>query len=219
MYKISVVDDEPEITELIKAALSDSEYRVYTFNRPEELIAGNIENTDLFIMDVMMPGIDGFTLCSMLRDETDAPIIFLTAKTEEKDLLKGIGIGGDDYIKKPFSLAELRARVEMHLRREERKHTSFIRVGNFRFNLLEKTMYKDNEIVNLTKTEYMICEFLAENRGRVYSLEQIYDAVFEYDSDSEIVAVREHIKNIRSKLKKCNESPIETVWGIGYKWK
>ena len=166
-----------------------------------------------------MPGVDGFTFCREIRDMVDCPILFITAKTLDTDLERGLSLGADDYIKKPFSIVELRARVTAHLRRQEREHHAKLVAGSYYFDLSSKTLYYNGNEIRLTKSEYEICEFLAQYRGQVFSLEQIVEQVFGFDSESDCSAIREHVKNIRAKLKNFGESPIDTVWGIGYKWK
>lgn len=166
----------------------------------------------------MMLSIDGFTLCKTIRGEVDCPIIFITARTMEEDIIEGFSIGADDYIKKPFSVLELRARVEAHLRREHREKQQILSTNGLKFNLKSKEIYFDDNKIAVTKGEYKICEYLAKHRGQVFSLEQIFIAVYGFDKDSDNSCIREHIKNIRAKLTKYIKSPIETVWGIGYKW-
>ena len=147
------------------------------------------------------------------------PILFLTAKTEEADVLTGLGLGGDDYLSKPFRIAELRARVAAHLRRESRAPRSRIRRGGLDFDLEERAVYCGEEPLHLTRSEYAICAHLAAHPAQTFTKEQIYEAVFGYDGCADDSAVTEHVKNIRAKLKAAGGAPIETVWGIGYKWK
>ena len=173
----------------------------------------------LILLDVMMPGIDGFTLCRKIRDRVDCPILFLTAKTEEKDLMEGLGAGGDDYIMKPFGIGELRARVSAHIRREKREKRQMISLGEVRFSIQERRVYVQDTEMTLTRAEYEICEYLAMNHGQVFSKEQILEHVFGYDGTSNDSAITEHVKNIRAKFQKQGVNPIETVWGIGYRWK
>lgn len=165
----------------------------------------------------MMPGIDGFEFCRKIRNELDIPILFITAKTMEEDLWEGFSSGGDDYIKKPFSIAELRSRVNAHLRRENREKQNGFKRGVYRFDIQAKELFidQDEEKIVLTKSEYDICEFLAKNWGQVFSLERILESIFGYDSESDISSIRVHIKNIRKKLIKFDKKPIETVWGGG----
>lgn len=166
----------------------------------------------------MMPGEDGFETCRRIRGLADCPIVFLTAKTEEADILTGLGIGGDDYLTKPFRLGELRARIAAHLRREQRIPQNRVRRAGLDFDLGERAVYRQGNLVRLTKGEYGICEYLALHAGQTFSKEQIYEAVFGWEGTSDESAVTEHVKNIRAKLKKEGVSPIETVWGIGYRW-
>lgn len=128
-------------------------------------------------------------------------------------------IGGDDYITKPFGLGELRARVAAHLRRENRERKHVITLGELSFSLNSRQVFFQGAEIPFTKSEYAICEYLALNRGQVFSKERIYEHVFGYDGEGDSSAITEHIKNIRAKLQKYGVSPVETVWGIGYKWK
>lgn len=219
MIRILAVDDDSEILLLMKRALEKEGYEVDTVEDPWRLDMDALNRYQLILLDVMMPGTDGFTLCRQIRELVDCPILFVTAKTEEKDLMYGLGIGGDDYIVKPFGIGELRARVAAHLRRENREKRKLLRMGELAFSLQAKQLlYQDRELA-LTKSEYAICEFLALNRGCVFSKEQIYEHVFGYDGEADSSAITEHVKNIRAKLQKCGQTPIETVWGIGYRWK
>lgn len=216
---ILVIDNEEGICKLIKNALSKQGYKVETRNTAVDISIDEIKKFDLILMDVMMPKVDGFTLCKRIRDEVDCPIIFITAKILEEDVIEGFSIGGDDYIKKPFSILELRARVEAHLRREKREYNNILSINGLRFNLQAKELFHEDNKIPLTKGEYNICEFLGKNRGQVFSLEQIFVKIYGYDKESDNSAIREHIKNIRGKITKYIDSPIETVWGVGYKWK
>ena len=216
---ILAVDDEKKILMLIKNALVKDGYNVQTVWDPECVMQKPLEKYDLILLDVMMPGKDGYTLCEEIRGQADCPILFLTAKTEEQDIMKGLGIGGDDYITKPFGIGELRARVAAHLRRERREKTHSISVDGVQFQLrAKKVLYHELEIP-FTKSEYAICEYLALNKGQVFSKERIYEYVFGYDGESDSSAITEHIKNIRSKCSSVGLAPIQTVWGTGYRWK
>ena len=136
----------------------------------------------------------------------------------EEDILEGLSIGADDYIKKPFSILELRARVEANLRREHREKQQILSTNGLKFNLKSKELYFDENKIALTKGEYKICEYLAKHKGQVFTLEQIFIEVYGFDKESDNSCIREHIKNIRAKINKYIENPIETVWWIGYKW-
>lgn len=218
MANILITDDEKGIVEIIKKVLEKDNHKVDCFDSYQKINKAGLNNYDLLILDVMMPGKDGFTFCSEIRNSINCPIIFLTAKTNENDIVYGLALGGDDYITKPFRISELRARINAHLRRDKRENHSVMKTGNVIFDLSAKTLSLNNSEIYFTKSEYMICEFLAKNRGHVFSREQIYENIFGFDAlgDSSTVAV--HIKNIRAKFSEQNYNPIETVWGIGYKW-
>lgn len=137
----------------------------------------------------------------------------------ETDIIYGLGIGADDYITKPFRIGELRARVTAHLRRERREHHNTLGFEQeIKFDLSSKELFMKGKKVDLTKSEYEICEYLARNRGQVFTREQIYEAVFGFDGNSDNSAIATHIKNIRSKLAGYGVTPINTVWGVGYRW-
>lgn len=136
----------------------------------------------------------------------------------EEDIVEGLLIGGDDYITKPFGASELLARIEAHLRREKRERHTSLNLGEIRFDLSSNEVFVGDEKVHLTKSEYQISELLAKRKGQVFSREQIYELIFGFDGIRDASAISEHIKNIRAKFQKYYENPIETVWGIGYKW-
>lgn len=216
---ILVVDDDRGILELVRRSLEYEEYQVDTIENSKAVLEQKLEWYQMIILDVMMPGMDGFSLCRELRDRVDCPILFLTAKSEESDRMKGLGAGGDDYITKPFGIGELRARVAAHLRREKRERKHFLEAGEVRFQIQAKKMFYQETEIPMTKSEYAICEYLAVNSGQVFSKERIYEAVYGYDGESDVSTITEHVKNIRAKCKKYGLEPIETVWGIGYRWK
>lgn len=219
MIKILAVDDEERILKLIRNALEKEGYEVDAVSDPLRIRKMRLQDYKLILLDVMMPGMDGFTLCEEIRDLADCPILFLTAKTEEKDIMRGLGIGGDDYITKPFGIGELRARVAAHLRRETREKRHMVSVDGVQFYLKEKRVrYREKEI-EFTKSEYAICEYLALNHGQVFSKDRIYEHVFGYEKESDNSVITEHIKNIRAKCLKVGLEPVETVWGIGYRWR
>lgn len=219
MAKILAVDDEPGILALINNALAKDNHLVTTVSDSTKAGKLDLGAYDLILLDVMMPDVDGFTLCREIRSAVDCPILFLTAKTLENDLMYGLGLGADDYIVKPFGIGELRARINAHLRRESRERRSILYAGQVHFNLSGKELFVKEDKVPLTKSEYEICEFLARSRGQVFSKESIYEAVFGFNGESDSSAITEHIKNIRAKLNKWSIDAIETIWGIGYKWK
>ena len=219
MNHLLVVDDDSSILELIRNALGKEGYLITACHSADDVDMQKLSSYDLILLDVMMPGTDGFEFCKQIRNMVDCPILFLTAKTMEEDLLYGFGIGADDYITKPFRIAELRARVNAHLRREQREHHSALTFDKMKFDLAAKELWVAGTQVTLTKSEYQICEYLARNKGHVFTKLQIYEAVFGLDGVSDDSTISTHIKNIRAKLNKFEIQPITTAWGIGYKWK
>jgi DNA-binding response OmpR family regulator len=215
---ILAIDDDEAILSVIRKALTKDGYTVDTATNTTEITLKRLQFADLILLDVMMPEEDGFSFLSRIRDCVDAPILFVTAKVEENNLIRGLGLGADDYIIKPFSLAELRARVAAHLRREKRVVSNSLRLGNVRLDFAQMQVFVNEKQISLTKSEYKITETLMEHAGQVFSKEQIYELVYGYDAESDYHAVVEHIKNLRLKLKVSGVEPIETVWGIGYKW-
>ena len=218
MAKILVVDDDAAILDMIGTILNKDGHLVTKVSNPLEINMEKVNLYDLILLDIMMPRTDGFVLCSKIRRFVDCPVLFLTAKTEEDSLVKGLSLGADDYICKPFGVMELRARIAAHLRREYREHSVRMVVGRVCFHLSLKQLMVDDREISLTKAEYEICELLARNRGQVFSKEQILEQVFGFDSESSDSTITTHIKNIRTKLSDVNYMPIKTVWGIGYKW-
>lgn len=218
MAKILVVDDDAAILDMIGTILNKDGHLVTKISNPLEINMEKVNLYDLILLDIMMPRTDGFVLCSKIRRFVDCPVLFLTAKTEEDSLVKGLSLGADDYICKPFGVMELRARIAAHLRREHREHSVRMVVGRVCFHLSLKQLMVDDREISLTKAEYEICELLARKRGQVFSKEQILEQVFGFDSESSDSTITTHIKNIRTKLSDVNYMPIKTVWGIGYKW-
>ena len=150
---------------------------------------------------------------------TDAPILFLTALNAEADVLEALGSGGDDYLTKPFRIGELRARVAAHLRRQQRTPAHRLVRGGVVFDLAAGTAETERGPVTLTKGEYAICEVLALHAGQTFGKEQLYTEAFGYERAADASAVTEHIKNIRAKFRAAGCEPVETVWGVGYRWK
>jgi len=216
--KILVIDDDIAILQMIVNILKKDGYEVTSFSDPKKIDILTTSNYDLILLDVMMPDIDGFTLCSKIRSITNCPILFLTAKSDEQSLVKGLSQGADDYISKPFGIMELRARITAHLRREHREKSVHLTFSDSYFNLNQKLLFVKNQQVNLTKGEYLICEYLAKNNGQIFTKEQILEEVFGFESNSNENTITTHIKNIRSKLQELNYEPIKTIWGTGYKW-
>lgn len=220
METILIIDDEVDLVEIIKDTLEEEGFNIMTAFTGLEGIKKSKENPDLIILDIMMEDIDGYNVCYSIRDNVSCPIVFLSAKDQEKDKIKALGIGGDDYITKPFSLKELVARVKVHLRREKRykmetKEEELLKFGSLEIDLRSKAVYKNKENMNLTNIEYKIVELLSLNYNQVFSKDQIYNSLWDYDAEGDPSTVTEHIKKIRAKI---GEGYIKTVWGIGYKW-
>lgn len=219
MASILAVDDDSLLLTLIQKILERDGHRVTAVGSPLEVRKLSLSAYSLILLDVMMPGLDGFELCREIRDLVDCPIIFLTAKSGGADILRGLGLGGDDYLKKPFGAEEIRARVNAHLRRDQREKKHALEVSGFRFFLGAKQMEKDGQVCPLTKGEYAICEYLALHHGQTLSKDQIYESVFGYDAEGDSSVIAMHVKNIRQKAEGLGGIPIQTVWGIGYTWK
>lgn len=218
MANILVIDDDKELLRIIDHALSNHGHDVTVYDDVELVKDSELTKYSIILLDIMMPKIDGYEYCRKIRSKVDCPILFITSKNSDQDLIKGLSIGADDYIKKPFSIIELRARVDAHLRRESRVHQNGFVIGSFRFNIETKEVFIDDVRINFTKIEYDICEYLAMNNGHTFSKSQVYEAVFGFEKDTYDSVIVEHIKNIRNKVSKYGKIPIETVWGIGYKW-
>lgn len=218
MALILAIDDEIPILELIKNGLQKDGHTVSVYSSAGQVPLEKLGQYDLVLLDIMMPEVDGFTFCAKIRSLMDCPILFLTAKNMENDITFGLGLGADDYLTKPFRIAELRARVNAHLRREQRERHTSINFDRIKIDLSARELLVDNQSVSLTKSEYLICEYLARNKGQVFSKEQIYEAVFSLEGESDNSTISTHIKNIRAKLSGQGVQPISTVWGIGYKW-
>lgn len=219
MANILAVDDEKAVLTLIKNVLMRDGHWVEIASGGTELNTRNLKHYDLILLDVMMPDENGFQLCKRIRNLVDCPILFLTAKGLEEDMIQGFNIGADDYIMKPFRAGELRARINAHLRREKRENQHKLHMGQAVFYLDKKQLMINENVIHLTKSEYEICELLARHKGNVFTKDKIYDCISDYQGESDSSAIVEHVKNIRAKLKKYEYLPIETVWGIGYKWR
>ncbi|WP_186668795.1 response regulator transcription factor [Sporosarcina sp. BP05] len=218
MNKILAIDDDIGILKLIQRAFLGQDVTVTIIDNPDELSSVDITSFELILLDIMMPDMDGFELCEKIRKKVDCPIIFLSALEEEQSILTGLGIGGDDYLTKPFSISELRARVHAHLRRENRTKEHSIFRGAIRIDLSGARVFVKDQKVELTKSEFMILKLLAMHPGRTYSREQIFIDTYGYDRDSNESVITEHVKNIRRKFDNFDINPFVTVWGIGYKW-
>lgn len=227
MSKILIIDDEKELVMLLADELKSKGHQVLSAYNGEMGIELARKQPDLIILDIMMPKADGFEVCHAIRDDVLCPIIFLSAMQSEADKIKGLNLGGDDYIVKPFGLKELLAKIEANLRREKR--SQYINEENKRkklyfqklsINIKEHSIKIGNNDVLLTKLEYNIVELLALHAGQTFSREQIYERIWGYDSDGDSTTVVEHVKKIRAKFAEIEPDTeyISTVWGIGYKW-
>ncbi len=219
---ILIVEDEKKIAEIVKAYLEKEKYRVEHAETGEEAFKYLNEPFDLIILDLMLPDIQGEELCSIIRENSDVPVIMLTAKSAEEDRIKGLGIGADDYVVKPFSPRELVARVKAQLRRAgktKKKILSYNR-GTLKIDTIHYEVMKEDKQVVLTPTEFKILIALAENPGRVFSRDQLVNVVQGYDFEGYDRTVDAHVKNLRHKIEKDSKEPlfIRTVYGIGYKF-
>ena len=211
---------------LLKDELEAKGHEVLTAYDGQTGIDLSQKQPDLIILDIMMPGIDGFEVCRAIRDDVLCPVIFLSARQSETDKIRGLTLGGDDYITKPFGLHELMAKIEANLRRERR--SQYLNAENKRSKLYfeklcldirERTVRVDGKDIELTKREYDIVELLALHAGQVFSREQIYEKIWGCDSEGNSSTVVERIKKIRAQFAAAaNTEYISTVWGIGYKW-
>lgn len=219
-YKILAIDDDEKILRLIANALKANNFHVETRKYIEEINICDFTGFDLILLDVMMP-ISGLEICRSIRSQIATPILFLTAKDFEEDLLKGIQAGADDYITKPFSIKELIARIQMHLRREERSnHASKEEIdSNIAFYRDRQEVYYQSKRISLTKREFDLLYLLAKNENRIFSTEELYNYLYPVDSDAQLRSITEYIYQIRQKFKIHQIDPIKTVWGGGYKWK
>lgn len=221
MKKILVVDDEIEICNMLKEYLQMEDYLVYTATDGMEALRQVSCQPDLILLDINMPGMNGYELCERLREELTCPILFLSARTEERDRVNGFRVGGDDYIVKPFGMEELLARVNAHLRREERKskHTKVYMDNVITVDFDAGRVMAGEENLGLTKTEFAILDLLITHAGQVFDKEHIYEQVRGYDGEADASIVMEHVRRIRKKLQKVTAKEyIETVWGVGYRW-
>lgn len=220
---ILVVDDEIEIADLIELYLKNEGYNVYkTYSSEKALNIINQRKIDLAILDIMMPGIDGFTLCKNIRQKYKFPIIMVTAKISDADKIKGLNIGADDYITKPFMPLELLARVKAQLRRYTSYNQNNSKIIAIKDLVLDKDKHeclKNGTKLSLTPTEFAILYLLAENNSKVITTKQLFEEVWHepyYPSSSSAIMV--HIRHLREKLGETEKNKyINTVWGVGYK--
>ncbi|MCI9125551.1 MAG: response regulator transcription factor [Eubacterium sp.] len=219
--KLLIADDEADIVSMLKSYFTWNGYEVYTAANGLEAIEKAGMQPDLILLDINMPDVDGMEVCARIREFVCCPILFLTARIDDADKIKGFGVGADDYIVKPFSLDELGARVSAHIRRERRQRASAKVCFDDRLAIdyAKRSLYYDGRQVPLAKKEFDIVELLSQHRGQVFGKERIYELVWDYDSEGEATVVAEHVRRIRMKFKDAGmKSYIETVWGVGYRW-
>lgn len=228
MSRILIVEDEEAIADLEKDYLELSDFEVTIENNGDKgLETALTGNYDLVILDLMLPGIDGFEVCKKIREEKDIPIIMVSAKKDDIDKIRGLGLGADDYMTKPFSPSELVARVKAHMARYDRlvgsnqKVNDIIEIRGLKIDKTARRVYVDGEERVFTTKEFDLLTFLAENPNHVYSKEELFREIWDMDSIGDIATVTVHIKKIREKIEFETAKPqyIETIWGIGYRFK
>lgn len=178
MAQILVIDDQEDIVQLVVKALELQNHNVTGLTSVLALNKNSLPRFDLILLDIMMPDVDGLQFCHEIRNQVDCPILFITAKTQEADIVQGLTYGADEYICKPFGVKELQARVSAHLRREHRERHHKLSLGDFQFDLSAQELYVENQLLDLTKSEYGICQFLAENKGQIFQRANLYAFVW-----------------------------------------
>lgn len=220
-YKILIIDDDTELLKMLRKYFEIKKYEIITAaNGKEGLNKINLQ-PDIIVLDINMPQMDGIEVCQRIRDKVACPILFLTARVEEQDIVNGLSSGGDDYILKPFSLKELDARITAHLKRETRhkSRTKCCFQGELSVDYRAKTVQIHTNYLELTRLEYEIIEFLTMNSGMVFDKDRIYEKVCGFDAEGDSRVITELIRRIRKKFQQYTETEyIETVWGMGYRW-
>ena len=229
MSKILIIEDEEAIADLEKDYLEMSDFSVDIKNTGNAgLDAALSTNYDLIILDLMLPGVDGFEVCKKIREKKNVPILMVSAKKEDIDKIRGLGLGADDYMTKPFSPSELVARVKAHLARYSRlvgsaeaKQNEIIEIRGLKIDKGARRVFVDGEEKTFTGKEFELLTYLAENPNRVFSKEDIFRAIWGMESYGDIATVTVHIKKIREKIEYDTANPqyIETIWGVGYRFK
>ena len=227
MYNILVCDDDKEIANAIEIYLEKEGYKIYKANNGKEALnIINKEEIHLVILDIMMPELDGISVAENIREDKAIPIIMLSAKSEDYDKIKGLNVGADDYITKPFNPMELIARVNSQMRRytklgsiSKKEDNNIYQAGELIIDDTKKEVYVDGKNIKLTPTEYNILKFLTKNKGRVFSISQIYENVWEEESYGAENIIAVHIRHIREKIEINPKEPryLKVVWGVGYK--
>ena len=220
-HKILIVDDEKGIVAMLKHYFEMQGYFVHTAYDGNEALSKISCQPDIILLDITMPEMDGLTVCQRIREHIACPIIFLTARIETADKIKGFHVGADDYIIKPFDIDELGARVQAHLRRENRKQEQTILrfFSDISIDYSKREVSIGQEMISFSKKEFDIIELLSINAGQVFDRERIYDVVWGLDGEGSSDTIMEHIRKIRAKFAVASKhNYIETVWGVGYKW-
>ena len=225
MYKILVVDDDFEILKLMRTILEMKNYQVMTYQEVTVPIdINNFKGFDLILLDVMMPNIDGMQICKQIRNKVSSPIIFVSAKDTEEDIVSGLNLGGDDYITKPFSINQLVAKVAANLKREERYKQGELSnqvvrdLSPITIYLQEKIVCINGDSLTFTRREYDIIELLSSNPRKIFTVQDIYENVYDDDAETLFHSISEYIYQIRLKFSSYGINPIKTVRGMGYKW-
>ena len=226
--KILVVEDEKSISDIIRYNLEKEGFSVYAaYDGEEALTKQAVLDPDLLLLDVMLPKMDGFTVCKKVREKSAVPIIILTAKEEEVDKVLGLELGADDYMTKPFSPSELVARVKAHLARYERligsgvQENDIIEIRGIKIDKTARRVWVNGEEKNFTTKEFDLLTFLAQNPNRVFTKDELFREIWDMESVGDIATVTVHIKKIREKIEFNTAKPqyIETIWGVGYRFK
>lgn len=228
MEKILIIEDEVAIAELEKDYLELSGYDVVIeYSGDTGLARALQEEFDLLILDLMLPNVDGFEICKQVRAVKNIPVIMVSAKKDDIDKIRGLGLGADDYMTKPFSPSELVARVKAHLARYERligsgaKENEIIEIRGIKIDKTARRVYVNGEEKTFTTKEFDLLSFLAENPNHVYTKEELFQEIWDMESIGDIATVTVHIKKIREKIEANTSKPqyIETIWGVGYRFK
>ena len=228
MSRILIIEDEKEIADLEKDYLELSEFQVEIANSGDTGLEKALnEEYDLIVLDLMLPGMDGFEVCRRIREQKNIPILMVSAKKDDIDKIRGLGLGADDYMTKPFSPSELVARVKAHLSRYDRlvgsgqKQNDIVEIRGIKIDKTARRVYVDGEEKNFTTKEFDLLTFLAENPNHVFTKEELFREIWDMDSIGDIATVTVHIKKIREKIEYDTSKPqyIETIWGVGYRFK
>lgn len=228
MSRILIIEDEEAIADLEKDYLELNDFEVMTENSGDTGLATALsEDFDLIILDLMLPGIDGFEICKRIREDKDVPILMVSAKKDDIDKIRGLGLGADDYLTKPFSPSELVARVKAHMARYNRlvgthtKENDIVEIRGIRIDKTARRVFVDGTEKTFTTKEFDLLTFLAENPNHVFTKEELFREIWDMDSIGDIATVTVHIKKIREKIEADTSKPqyIETIWGVGYRFK